>query len=293
MSSAARPSSLFASVRLLIGAERVVDAGCPPLLGTGLTTAEPQNFTALVRSHRSAGGCFQRNICKEPPSATCSAANSRRTRGRLTDREQQFSLRCVTGLNQVNTTQQPDTKNCRQRARKVFPWQDGLQQLQHGRHPRRPGAPAGNWLPEDFGAVRELALNPIGDRIISAFFSPGQETVDFPSFVRILAHFRPTDTNRNRDGTQQEPANSRARKLKFAFQLYDQDRDGKISRVELLQVLQAMLGMQVTEEQLQSIAERAIQEADLDRDDAISFDEFRKSLEKVNIDHKMSIRFLS
>lgn len=34
--------------------------------------------------------------------------------------------------------------------------------------------------------------------------------------------------------------------------------------------------MQVTEEQLQSIAERAIQEADFDQDDAISFDEFRK-----------------
>lgn len=43
-----------------------------------------------------------------------------------------------------------------------------------------------------------------------------------------------------------------------------------------MQVLRAMLGIQVTEEQLQSIVERAIQEADLDRDDAISFDEFRK-----------------
>ncbi|XP_051255689.1 calcineurin B homologous protein 2 isoform X1 [Dicentrarchus labrax] len=146
--------------------------------------------------------------------------------------------------------------------------------------------------PQDFGAVQELALNPIGDSIISAFFSPGQETVDFASFVRILAHFRPTDRNQSRDGAQQEPANSSIRKLKFAFQMYDQDRDGKISRAELLQVLRAMLGIQVTEEQLQSIAERAIQEADLDRDDAISFDEFRKSLEKVDIDHKMSIRFL-
>lgn len=37
-----------------------------------------------------------------------------------------------------------------------------------------------------------------------------------------------------------------------------------------------MLGIQVTEEQLQSIAERAIQEADLDKDDAISFEEFKK-----------------
>ncbi len=49
-----------------------------------------------------------------------------------------------------------------------------------------------------------------------------------------------------------------------------------------LQVLRAMLGIQVTEEQLQSIAERAIQEADLDRDDAISFDEFKKVRGQLN-----------
>lgn len=49
------------------------------------------------------------------------------------------------------------------------------------------------------------------------------------------------------------------------------------------QVLRSMLGLQVTEEQLQSIAERAIQEADLDRDDAISFDEFRKVKEPQTV----------
>lgn len=79
-----------------------------------------------------------------------------------------------------------------------------------------------------------------------------------------------------------------------------------------------MMGTQVTEEQLQSIAARAIQEADLDQDGVISFDEFRKvrraaarttkkslkftnrklkffcfqSLEKINLDHRMSVRFL-
>ncbi|XP_030601359.1 calcineurin B homologous protein 2 isoform X2 [Archocentrus centrarchus] len=150
----------------------------------------------------------------------------------------------------------------------------------------------GNLSPEDFEALGGLAMNPIGGRIICAFFSPGQDTMDFPSFVRILAHFRPTDRHRNKGGTQQELPNSRNRKLKFAFQLYDMDRDGKISREELLQVLRAMLGLQVTEEQLQSIAERAIKEADLDKDDAISFEEFKKSLEKVNIEEKMSIGFL-
>ncbi|KAG7240172.1 hypothetical protein INR49_027251 [Caranx melampygus] len=155
----------------------------------------------------------------------------------------------------------------------------------------------GELRPEDLGALRELAMNPIGDRIIGAFFSPGQETVDFPSFVRILAHFRPTDKNRSREGTQQEPANSRTRKLKcqsdhLPSSCMIRTEMERFPEAELLQVLRAMLGLQVTEEQLQSIAERAIQEADLDRDDAISFDEFKKSLEKVNIDHKMSIRFL-
>ncbi|KAK2881147.1 hypothetical protein QQF64_008509 [Cirrhinus molitorella] len=150
----------------------------------------------------------------------------------------------------------------------------------------------GYLCPQDFGAIKELAMNPIGDRIIGAFFSPGKETVDFHAFVKILAHFRPVDKDRPKEPNSPEPINSRSNKLKFAFQLYDQDKDGKISRDELLKVLRAMLGMQVTEEQLESIADRTIQEADLDRDDAISFEEFRKSLEKVNIDHKMSIRFL-
>ncbi|XP_068174341.1 calcineurin B homologous protein 2 isoform X2 [Antennarius striatus] len=150
----------------------------------------------------------------------------------------------------------------------------------------------GQLRPEDLSTLPKLDFNPIGDRIISAFFPPGKETLDFASFVRILAHFRPTDKNHARGGVLQAPASSSTGKLKFAFQLYDQDGDGKISRAELFQALRAMLGLRVTEEQLESIAERAIQEADLDRDDAISFDEFRKSLEKVDIDHKMSIRFL-
>ncbi|XP_023207420.1 uncharacterized protein LOC102237906 [Xiphophorus maculatus] len=90
-----------------------------------------------------------------------------------------------------------------------------------------------------------------------------------------LSGFWLTSVPRRKTGP--ETACSRIRELKFAFQLYDRDRDGKISRTELLQVLREMLGLQVTEEQLQSIAERAIQEANLDRDDTICFDEFRKA----------------
>uniref|UniRef100_A0A3B5QVW3 Calcineurin-like EF-hand protein 2 n=1 Tax=Xiphophorus maculatus TaxID=8083 RepID=A0A3B5QVW3_XIPMA len=149
---------------------------------------------------------------------------------------------------------------------------------------------SGSLRSEDLEAA--LSENPIGVRIVGAFFQLGQEMVDFPSFVRILAHFRPTEKNRTGDGVQPDPGTQMKCPSSVAFQLYDRDRDGKISRTELLQVLREMLGLQVTEEQLQSIAERAIQEANLDRDDTICFDEFRKSLEKVNINHKLSVRFL-
>ncbi|KAK6470666.1 calcineurin B homologous protein 2 isoform X1 [Huso huso] len=144
----------------------------------------------------------------------------------------------------------------------------------------------------DFQNISELAVNPLGDRIINAFFPDGMDLIDFNSFVRILARFRPVDQNPKKEPNAPEPINSRVNKLKFAFQLYDQDKDGKISKSELLQVLRMMVGVQVTEEQLESITDRTIQEADLDGDDAISFEEFKKSLDKVDIEHKMSIRFL-
>ena len=45
--------------------------------------------------------------------------------------------------------------------------------------------------------------------------------------------------------------------------------------------------------QLVSIAERTIMEADEDKDNLISFDEFSKVLQRTDVEQKMSIRFLS
>ncbi|XP_037360452.1 calcineurin B homologous protein 2 [Talpa occidentalis] len=145
----------------------------------------------------------------------------------------------------------------------------------------------------DLQQIGALAVNPLGDRIIDSFFPEGSLKVDFIDFVRVLAHFRPVDDeDRSRDPREPEPLNSRMNKLRFAFQLYDLDRDGKISRQEMLQVLRLMVGVQVTEEQLESITDRTVQEADEDGDGAVSFLEFAKSLEKMNIEQKMSIRIL-
>jgi len=156
---------------------------------------------------------------------------------------------------------------------------------------------------EDFLRIPELAINPLGDRIVHAFFRDGHSTsngvhsdleardrdvVNFCDFVRVLAHFRPLKKN-----IEKNKLNSRQEKLKFAFRMYDLDGDEKISKEELLAVLTMMVGANISEEQLMSIAERTIHEADEDKDTLISFDEFCKVLERTDVEQKMSIRFLS
>uniref|UniRef100_A0A3P9C5L4 Calcineurin-like EF-hand protein 1 n=1 Tax=Maylandia zebra TaxID=106582 RepID=A0A3P9C5L4_9CICH len=102
--------------------------------------------------------------------------------------------------------------------------------------------------------------------------------------MRTLAHFRPIEDNeKNKNPSATEPLNSRTNKLLFAFRLYDLDRDDKISRDELLQVLRMMVGVNISDEKLGSIADRTIQEADTNGDGYISFNEFIMVLEKANV----------
>merc|ERR1711874_307158 len=73
---------------------------------------------------------------------------------------------------------------------------------------------------EDFLRIPELAINPLGDRIVHAFFfesrSQEEEKVDFKDFVRVLAHFRPIKKN-----AEKNKLNTRHEKLHFAFRMYD------------------------------------------------------------------------
>lgn len=141
---------------------------------------------------------------------------------------------------------------------------------------------------EDFLRIPELAINPLGERIVNAFFRHADEDrVNFMQFVRVLAHFRPVKKNK------ENKYNSREGKLQFAFRLYDIDNDDRITKEELMSVLHMMVGENISEEQLLSIADRTIRESDTDGDGMINFEEFCKTLERSEVEHKMSIRFLN
>ncbi|KRZ21119.1 Poly(A) polymerase beta [Trichinella pseudospiralis] len=160
---------------------------------------------------------------------------------------------------------------------------------------------------EDFLRIPELAINPLRDMIVNAFFferlptswqasslvqycafrySEDEERVNFRHFMRVLARFRPIKKNKP------HPLNRRRDKLRFAFSMYDLNHDGFITKNELLEILNMMVGAHISADQLDRIATRTITEADKDGDGMISFEEFCEAMEKTNIEQKMSIRFL-
>ncbi|KAH8272181.1 hypothetical protein KR018_008776 [Drosophila ironensis] len=141
---------------------------------------------------------------------------------------------------------------------------------------------------EDLMRIPELAINPLCERIVHSFFAESKDDrVNFRQFMNVLAHFRPLRDNK------QSKLNSREEKLKFAFKMYDLDDDGVIRRDELLSILHMMVGANISQDQLVSIAERTILVADLGCQGKISFEDFCKALDRTDVDQKMSIRFLN
>ncbi|CAJ0941135.1 unnamed protein product, partial [Mesorhabditis belari] len=144
---------------------------------------------------------------------------------------------------------------------------------------------------QDFLDIQELQLNPLGRRIIDAFFADAEvqstRRVYFRDFVKVLSHFRPINKNKP------HPWNSREAKLRFAFTMYDLNKSGTITKDEFRDILQMMIGANVPMEQVNSIADRTMREADRDGDGCITFNEFCNAMEKTDIEQKMSFRFLT
>ena len=114
--------------------------------------------------------------------------------------------------------------------------------------------------------------------MIAIFDEDGGGSVDFREFILGLSAF-------SSKGNKEE-------KLRFAFKVYDIDRDGFISNGELFIVLKMMVGSNLKDTQLQQIVDKTIMEADKDLDGKISFQEFERMVEMNSGDLTMSSKSL-
>lgn len=131
---------------------------------------------------------------------------------------------------------------------------------------------------DEFLSLPQVSSNPLATRMIAIFDEDGGGDVDFQEFVSGLSAF-------SSKGNKEE-------KLRFAFKVYDIDRDGYISNGELFIVLKMMVGSNLKDQQLQQIVDKTIMEADLDHDGKISFEEFQKMVENTDVSMSMTLGML-
>lgn len=128
---------------------------------------------------------------------------------------------------------------------------------------------------DEFLSIPGVVSNPLATRLIETFDKDGSGDVDFQEFITGLSIF-------STKGLEDD-------KLKFAFEIYDIDKDGFISNGELYIVLKMMVGQNLTNDQLQQVVDRTIMENDIDGDGKLSFTEFQKAVEETQIAQTMTL----
>ncbi|XP_042141522.1 calcineurin subunit B type 1 isoform X2 [Peromyscus maniculatus bairdii] len=134
---------------------------------------------------------------------------------------------------------------------------------------------SGSLSVEEFMSLPELQQNPLVQRVIDIFDTDGNGEVDFKEFIEGVSQF--------------SVKGDKEQKLRFAFRIYDMDKDGFISNGELFQVLKMMVGNNLKDTQLQQIVDKTIINADKDGDGRISFEEFCAVVGGLDIHKKMVV----
>uniref|UniRef100_K1QUT9 Calcineurin subunit B type 1 n=2 Tax=Magallana gigas TaxID=29159 RepID=K1QUT9_MAGGI len=134
---------------------------------------------------------------------------------------------------------------------------------------------SGSLSVDEFMTLPELQQNPLVQRVIDIFDTDGNGEVDFKEFIEGVSQF--------------SVRGDKLSKLRFAFKIYDMDKDGYISNGELFQVLKMMVGNNLKDTQLQQIVDKTIIHADTDGDGKISFEEFCAVVGNMDVHKKMVV----
>ncbi|KAG9487802.1 hypothetical protein GDO78_007538 [Eleutherodactylus coqui] len=154
-----------------------------------------------------------------------------------------------------------------------------------------------------------LEQNPIRGKIKNAFFdkrnlqtgSHGYESeINFEQFLIIMSYFRPMSGHMD----EEHICSCRKDKLRFLFNMYDTDNDSKITLDEYRNVVEELLSgnLNIEKETARSIADGAMMEAasmcvgQMAPDqiyEGITFEDFLKIWEGIDIETKMYVRFLN
>lgn len=127
----------------------------------------------------------------------------------------------------------------------------------------------------EFLGIPGISSNPLATRLMDVFDEDGSGTIDFQEFITGLSAF--------------SGKTSKADKLKFAFKIYDIDRDGYIGNGELFIVMKMMVGKNLQDEELQQIVDKTMMEADEDGDGRLNFNEFKKVVDSKQIANTLTL----
>jgi serine/threonine-protein phosphatase 2B regulatory subunit len=134
---------------------------------------------------------------------------------------------------------------------------------------------SGQLDPQEILGVKDNADNPLTKRVTSIFDKDGNGNVSFIEFLIGLARLSV--------GVDEEE------KLRFAFEVYDVNRDGYISNGDLFQVMKMMVGDNLTDEQLQQLVDREMRDADLNQDGLLSFEEFMEAVKDIDVAKQLTL----
>ncbi|XP_067348557.1 calcium and integrin-binding family member 2-like isoform X2 [Channa argus] len=113
----------------------------------------------------------------------------------------------------------------------------------------------------------ELKENPFRDRIVETFSEDGQGNLSFNDFVDMFSALCETSP--------------RELKTIYAFKIYDYNRDNFICKEDLEKTLNKLTKGELTPEEVTLVCNKAIEEADLDGDNKLSFADFENMISKA------------